>query len=392
MKTATSLVQSALKVFNLRLVRRNRFDRLCSVLDGRVAETGWLVRDIPAWHEPVCGEPGVNLALRDLIRPGDVCFDVGAFDGALAQVMSRAAGPRGLVCAFEANPGMLAKLTNNCSANVLTNVHLVHAAVWHTTGQWVTMLVPDGVPAAATITGTVPADATETAIPTLALDDYANRHGLFPNVVKMDIEGAEQHALAGFRNVLAKHQPHLILEQRTKEIRAIDLVREYGYEVFDLGSYEDIRKPGDFPAGSSVRNVVCIHRDRLRETPYANRQPKRVLKEFAGSELERPDAATYELELRLPPGRYVAEIDVSADRDSTLAFEVSHDRALRGKWYVAAWWFLANARELPFHLHRETTVKLRFEKVEGPGPVTLERLRLFAVDGVMPAAPLGEVV
>ena len=74
MKTATSLVQSALKVFNLRLVRRNRFDRLCSVLDGRVAETGWLVRDIPAWHEVVCGEPGVNLSLRDLIRPGDVCF------------------------------------------------------------------------------------------------------------------------------------------------------------------------------------------------------------------------------------------------------------------------------------------------------------------------------
>lgn len=392
MKTATSLVQSALKVINLRLVRRNRFDHLCSVLDGRVAQTGWLVRDIPAWHEPVCGEPGVNLALRDLIRPGDVCFDVGAFDGALAQVMSRAAGPRGLVCAFEANLGMLPKLTNNCSANVLNNVHLVHAAVWHTTGEWVKMLVPPGVPAAATITGTVHADTPETAIPTLALDDYANRHGLFPNVVKMDIEGAEHHALAGFRDVLAKHKPHLILEQRTHEIRAIELVREHGYEVFDLGSYEDIHKPGDFPAGSSVRNVVCVHRDRLHETPYANRRPKRIVKEFAGRELERPDAATYELELRLPPGRYVAEIDVTADREATLAFEVNHDRALRGKWCVVAWWFLANARELPFHMHRETTVTLRFGKVEGPGQVHLERLRLFRVEGVAPLAPLGEVL
>lgn len=391
MKTATSLVQSALKVFNLRLVRRNRFDRLCSVLDGRVAETGWLVRDIPAWHEPVCGEPGVNLALRDLIRPGDVCFDVGAFDGALAQVMSRAAGPRGLVCAFEANPGMLAKLTNNCTANALNNIHLVHAAVWHTTGEWVKMLVPPGVPAAATITSTVPPDTAETAIPTLALDDYAHRHGLFPNVVKMDIEGAEQHALAGFRDVLTRHKPHLVLEQRTHEIRAIDLVRELGYEVFDLGSYEDIRTASDFPAGSSVRNVVCIHRDRLHETAYATRRPKRVVKEFAGAELACPETSTHELELRLPPGRYVAEIDVTADRDSTLTFEVSHDRALRGKWYVVAWWFLANARDLPFHLHRETTVKIRFGTVEGQ-PARLERLRLFAVDGVTPPLPLGEVV
>jgi FkbM family methyltransferase len=316
---------------------------------------------------------------------------VGAFDGALAQVMARATGPRGLVCAFEANPGMLPKLTNNCSANALTNVSLVHAAVWHTTGSWVKMFVPPEVPAAATVTGTVPVETTETAIPTLALDDYAHRYGLFPNVVKMDIEGAEQHALAGFRTVLARDRPHLILEQRTKEIRAIELVRELGYEAFDDSSYEDVRTASDFPAGSSVRNVTCIHRDRLHETPYAGRRPKRAVMAFAGTDFGRPNANTYELELRLPPGRYVAEIDLVSERDSTLAYEVSYDRALRGKWQVAAWWFLANARDLPFHLHRETTVTLRFGTIEGR-PARLERLRLFVVDGIAPVPPLGDVV
>ncbi len=391
MKSATSLVQSALKVFNLRLVRRNRFDRLCSVLDWRITETGWLVRDTPAWHEPVVTEPGVNLALRDLVRPGDTCFDVGSFDGALAQVMSRLVGPRGLVCAFEANPTMLAKLTNNCSANLLTNVHLVHAAVWHMTGQWVTMLVPPGVPAAAEVMHAVDAGSGEPAIPTLALDDYTNRYGLVPNVVKMDIEGAEHHALAGFTGTLLKHKPHLVLEQRTDAIRAVDIVRDAGYEVFDAGSYEDIRAAGDFPAESSVRNIVCIHRDRLRETAYANRKPKRLVKEFTGGELTRLDSATWELELRLPPGRYVAEIEATAEQDDTLDYQVSHDRALRGKWCVAAWWFLANARDLPFHLHREGNVTLRFGRIEGSGPVRLEKLRLFAVAGVTPVPPPGDV-
>jgi FkbM family methyltransferase len=392
MKAARSLVQSALGVFNLRLVRRNRFDRLCSVLDGRVAGAGWHLRDIPAWHEPVCGEPGVNLALRDLVRPGDTCFDVGAFDGALAQVMARLTGPHGLVCAFEANPGVLAKLTNNCSANALANVHLVHAAVWHTTGHWATMLVPPGGPAAATVTGTVDADATEVAIPTLALDDYATRYALCPNVVKMDIEGAEQHALAGFTRTLLRHKPHLILEQRTNAVRAVEMVRAAGYEVFDCGSYEDVLTPHDFPAGAWVRNVVCVHRDRLHETAYATRRPKRLVKEFAGADLARPGARAYELTLQLPPGRYVAEIDATADSDATLVYEVSHDRALRGKWHVVARWFLANARDLPFHLHRETTVTIRFAQIEGPGAARLERLKLLAVDGVTPVAPLGEVV
>ncbi len=392
MKTATSLVQSALKVFNLRLVRRNRFDRLCGVLDARVAEAGWLVRDIPAWYEPVVGEPGVNLALRDLIRPGDVCFDVGAFDGALAQVMSRVTGPRGTVCAFEANPGMLAKLTNNCCANVLNNVHLTHAAVWHTTGEWVTMAIPPEVPAAAEITGTVSADTRELAIPTLALDDYTTRYGLVPNVVKMDIEGAEYHALRGFRKTLSQHKPHLLLEQRTHEIAAIDFVRELGYEVFDLGSYEDIHKPADFPLDSSVRNVVCIHRDRLAETAYANRQPKRLLSETPGTQLTRPEPAVHELQLRLPPGRYVAELDLTSDPENTLAYEVSYDRALRGKWHVVAWWFLANARDLPFHLHRETTITIRVTKIDGTGAYQLNKLRLYAIDGITAPPGLGEVL
>jgi FkbM family methyltransferase len=392
MKTATTLVQSALKVFNLRLVRRNRFDHLCSVLSGRVTATGWLTRDIPAWHEHVAAEPGVSLALRDLIRPGDVCFDVGAFDGALAQVMARACGPRGLVCAFEANPGVLPKLTNNCSANVLRNVHLTHAAVWHTTGEWVTMFVPAGVPAAAEITGTVPADTTELAVPTLALDDYCERHGLVPNVVKMDIEGAEVHALKGFARGLARHRPHLILEHRTHEMRAIDFVRGLGYEVFDCGSYQDIREASDFPPGSSIRNVVCIHRDRLSETAYAHRGAPRVAQAFRCSDLLQPEPLAYELSVTLPPGRYVAEIELDADANATLTFEVSFDRAVRGKWYVTAWWFLANARDLPFHLFRETEVTLRVSQIDGPGALCLDRLRLLRVDGVTPVPPLGEVV
>lgn len=381
MKTATTIVQSALKVFNLRLVRRDRFDQLCAAPNVGVGLT---------WHEPVWVEPGVGLALRDLVRPGDTCFDVGAFDGTLTQVMSRAAGPRGRVCAFEANPGTLAALTRACSANAMANVHLVHAAIWHTTGEWVTMHAPPGVPVAASIAG--PANETDTAVPTLALDDYVRRYELHPNVVKMDIEGAEEHALTGFLDTLARHKPHLILEQRTKEIHALDLVRELGYDAFDAGSYEDIRTANDFPTGSAVRNVVCVHRDRLSETAYAHRRPRRLVREFAGVDLVRPDEATWELELRLPPGRFVVEIDATADRNAILTYELHHNRALRGKFAVAAWWLLANARDMPFHTHNDGTVKLCFGKLEGPGTVHLKRLRLFAVDGVAPVPPLGDVV
>ena len=59
----------------------------------------------------------------------------------------------------------------------------------------------------------MPADTSEVLVipPRLQLDDYAHRHGLFPNVVKMDIEGEEGTLLVGFRDVLTKHKLYLIL-------------------------------------------------------------------------------------------------------------------------------------------------------------------------------------
>ena len=56
------------------------------------------------WWEQSFWEPTVALAIRDHCRPGDVVFDVGANAGALALMMSRLVGPRGIVCAFEASP------------------------------------------------------------------------------------------------------------------------------------------------------------------------------------------------------------------------------------------------------------------------------------------------
>src|SRR5258708_30491234 len=58
---------------------------------------------IPPFYDWNYWEPTVQLALRDLCRPGMVCFDVGANAGALSLVMSRLVGPRGVVCAFEAS-------------------------------------------------------------------------------------------------------------------------------------------------------------------------------------------------------------------------------------------------------------------------------------------------
>jgi hypothetical protein len=97
------------------------------------------------------------------------------------------------------------------------------------------------------------------------------------------------------------------------------------------------------------------------------------------------------MQLRLPPGRYVVEFEASADPATTLSFEVLHDRAVRAKCCIAASWLLPNARDLAFHMHHAGPVTIRVVHVNGPR-MRVERLKLFEVPGVMPAAGLGMVM
>src|SRR6266536_5329495 len=78
----------------------------------QIGEIGAIVYSGPAWSRPNYTEPPVLFAIRDLVEPGGTAFDVGANFGHLTIPMSRRSGPRGAVCAFEANPS----IADSCQA------------------------------------------------------------------------------------------------------------------------------------------------------------------------------------------------------------------------------------------------------------------------------------
>ena len=84
------------------------------------------------WYEPNLCEPSVQLALRDLISPGETVFDIGANCGALSLLMSRLVGPKGIVCSFEASRRIVDKTQYNLMSNGCGNATVYHRAVFHT--------------------------------------------------------------------------------------------------------------------------------------------------------------------------------------------------------------------------------------------------------------------
>src|SRR5262249_21666452 len=94
-------------------------------------------KDFPIayWYEPSFAEPCVALALRDLCRPGDVVFDVGANCGALSLMMPRLVGLCGVVGLFEASRRIVDKCQYNLVVNGCHNTQLFHRAVFSRSGE-----------------------------------------------------------------------------------------------------------------------------------------------------------------------------------------------------------------------------------------------------------------
>ena len=146
----------------------------------------------------------VQRALVASLRAGAVVYDVGANVGFYTLLAARAVGRAGHVVAFEPHPENLRALERNIALNALTNVTVVAAAVTSARGR-------GRLSAGNRALASLGADrGIEVKI--LALDDYVASHPeLAPDVVKLDVEGHELEAIAGFGRGLGEVAPLLRL-------------------------------------------------------------------------------------------------------------------------------------------------------------------------------------
>jgi FkbM family methyltransferase len=178
-------------------------------------------------------EVGIGERLHEVLGPGRVFYDVGAHIGFWSLVAARFVGSSGLVCAFEADAENAARLRTHVVANTFSDrVLVVASAVWDRSGQ--VMFHADGA-ASSRRTGHVAAEPVQgatRAIPCVSLDDFARAHRA-PDVIKIDVEGAEIEVLTGARGIISAAHPIVICEMHS-EIAARWVRRfleEHGYRL-----------------------------------------------------------------------------------------------------------------------------------------------------------------
>lgn len=209
--------------------------------------------DRPSWLDLNYCDPQVQYPLIDLCPPGAVVFDVGANFGHLSVVMSRQVGPRGAVCAFEANPNIVGACQQKLIQNGCGNAQVYHAAVFAASGHTLPLYLSDNE-----VSDSIKWRVSErsVAVKTLALDDFVRTTGLAPALVKMDIEGAEGDALRGFQSTIDRYHPILIIEQRPDDDQSFEILSTHGYQAIDLRTYRLLEKFSDLPIGIGVTDIL----------------------------------------------------------------------------------------------------------------------------------------
>ena len=141
--------------------------------------------------------------LLGCFREGDHFWDVGANAGLVTLVAGKALGPlNGWVTAFEPHPVMYEQLARNVHANELSHVKTRELALGEASTT-APLYVADR-PAAGTHTLIDAAGGTSVEIAVERGQTLASSDGAFPNVIKIDVEGAEDRVLEGCRPMLSQ--------------------------------------------------------------------------------------------------------------------------------------------------------------------------------------------
>ena len=172
-------------------------------------------------------EPEVQDALAELIEPGQTVYDVGANIGFFTILCSRLVGPQGKVYAFEPIPENVVTLRHNIALNKLTNVVVVEQALSASTGTAEMFVSPWSAFHSLNVDGASKRenhgpDGGQIMVETVTLDEFVQRDGVSaPDLIKLDVEGAELLVVEGMRETLHTVQPLLLVEVH-------DTNREYG--------------------------------------------------------------------------------------------------------------------------------------------------------------------
>jgi FkbM family methyltransferase len=199
-------------------------------------------------------EPPVQEALRRLLAPGDVFYDVGANVGFFTLLGSRLVGPEGRVVAFEPVPACARAVARNIELNDFTQAQIREEAVGAASGHAQLLVVGEASWSHLASTGRHADVRDEIDVTVVAIDELVEAGEIPPpDVLKIDTEGAELQAIAGMRRTIERRRPAIVCELHDTNSDFVALMDELGYVTTNLEGPAAVAGAGPIHALAQAR-------------------------------------------------------------------------------------------------------------------------------------------
>jgi FkbM family methyltransferase len=154
-------------------------------------------------------EAWITLALARTVRPGWHCLDVGANHGYYTLVMADAAGPEGRVAPVEPTPRLVELLRQTLDVNGFPGVDIVAKAASNADGEMLQLVIPARRSMNARL-GDEVGDTDEVVGVESVTIDSITRDWPRVDLIKIDVEGAEERVWQGMQRTIVDH-PELVI-------------------------------------------------------------------------------------------------------------------------------------------------------------------------------------
>ncbi len=201
--------------------------------------------------------PEVDLLQSSRLAPGARVFDLGAHQGVVAMILAHRVGLQGMVVAVEALPHNARMCEANKSTNRLPQILVEAAAISDQPGE---------LDVAIDLNAQVrnrSSTITSIKIPATTVDDLVDKYGP-PDVLFIDVEGYECHALRGATRALADYPDCYVEIHRGCGLELAggtltDIFNFFPLERYSLRAWSDadsvprdIAAPSECPDGGRV--------------------------------------------------------------------------------------------------------------------------------------------
>ena len=170
--------------------------------------------------------------IRENLKEGSVAVDIGAHKGGYVYWMEKSVKAKGKVFAFEPQVKLCNYLKNIAASLKFTNVSIENLGMSSEEGE-VIFYVPiskNGISIGARIdqfnNGT---QCEESKIQITTLDKYFFDRQIYPDLIKIDVEGHEQQVLLGGMNLLKSCKPKIVMECENRHLSETSIS-----DVFDI--------------------------------------------------------------------------------------------------------------------------------------------------------------